>query len=239
MKKLKSLSIFFPFYNDAGTVERAITQAYKYGQKVTDDLEVIAIHGGNSKDNTLSEIKRLKKRYKNLVVIDKTKNYESYAVIKYGFYKASKNWVFYTDGDLQYDLKDLSKLIDKQVQTKKDVINGFRTHRNDNIIRVFFGDAYRTLTKPLFKLPIRDISCDFRLIRNSYFKKIKLGAKDASVLLELIKKLEFEGAKFAEVKVNHYPRTYGTSTYTVFRLIKERILGDFLTWFKIIRKMYN
>lgn len=239
MRKLKSLSIVFPFYNDAGTVRKAIDEAYKYGRRIADDLEVIAIHGGKSKDNTFGEIKKMKKKYKNLIIVDKTRNKESYAVIKHGFYRASKEWVFYTDGDLQYDLQDLDKLVDKQTQTKKDVINGFRTKRGDNIIRVFFGGVYRTLTKPLFKLPIRDFTCDFRLIRNSYLKKLKLETKDASILLEFIKKLEFAGAKFAEVKVNHYPRTYGVSTYTLFRLIKERILGDFITWFKIICRMYN
>src|SRR5207248_636128 len=102
MKKLSSLTIFFPFLNDEGTVAKAISDAYFYGQHVAQKLEVIAIHGGRSHDKTLSEIKKQKKIHSDLIVIDKTENNEGYAVIKHGFAKASKDWVFYTDGDLQY-----------------------------------------------------------------------------------------------------------------------------------------
>ena len=61
MKKLNSLSIFFPFYNDEGTVISQIENAYRIGSAVSDELEVIAIHGGSSKDKTFEKIQEAKK----------------------------------------------------------------------------------------------------------------------------------------------------------------------------------
>ena len=141
--KLTSLTIFFPFFNDEGTVERQITEAYKYGREVTDDLEVIAIHGGNSKDKTLSKIHEMIIKFPSLVVIDKTDNTDGYAVIKHGINRASKDWVFYTDGDAQYHLDELKKLVSKQLQTDADVINGYKKNRGDGFIRFTLGDLYQ------------------------------------------------------------------------------------------------
>jgi len=227
MKKLPSLTIFFPFLNDEKTVATAIDLAYSEGKKVTDDLEVIAINGGKSKDNTFLEIKKQKKKHPDLIIIDKVENKEGYAVIKYGLTKASKDWVFYTDGDLQYDIKELVKLVDKQKKTGTDVVNGYKKNRNDNMLRKILGFSYQKISRYLFKLPIRDLDCDFRLIKKSYLKKINLKSRNSSILLELIKKLEKIGAKFSEVEVSHYPRRYGQSNYKAFDLLKEKIFGDY------------
>lgn len=232
--RLSSLSIFFPFYNDEGTVERQITYAHEVGKTITDDLEVIALHGGPSKDNTWQKILEMKNKYPDLVIIDKTNNFEGYAVIKYGLQQATKEWVFYTDGDAQYRIEeDLIKLVKKQIKTNADVINGYKNHRGDSFLRTFLGNAYKFLSKSLFKLPIKDVDCDFRLIRTSLLKKITLESQDASILPELVKKLELEKAKFREVQVSHYRRLYGKSNYTAFSLLKEKIIGDIRLYFKM------
>lgn len=237
MDKLKSLTIFYPFFNDAGTVKRQIDQAYKLGNEVAEDLEVIAIHGGPSADNTFEEIKNQKKSYPDLITIDKTNNTEGYAVIKYGFKEASKEWVFYTDGDAQYHIEeDLLKLVENQQKTNADVVNGYKRSREDNFFRIFLGNMYAKISTFLFELPIRDTDCDFRLIRNVFLKKINLESTDASILAELVKKLELVGAKFSEVPVSHFSRIYGTSNYTVLDLFREKLIGDLTLYFKI-RKM--
>lgn len=237
MSKLSKLTIFFPLYNDAETVERQIRAAYKIGKQVAKEVEVIAIHGGNSRDNTLAEIRRMKKRFPDLIIINKIHNNEGYAVIKYGFYKATKDWIYYTDGDAQYHLEeDLPKLIAKQAKTGASVINGYKKRRSDNILRIIAGDAYRVLAKFLFRLPIRDVDCDSRLISRSMLLNIKLESHDASILPELIKKLELSGAKFSEVPVSHFARVYGTSNYNVWSLFKEKLIGDLKLYFYFKRK---
>jgi glycosyltransferase involved in cell wall biosynthesis len=239
-KKLSSLSIFFPFYNDEGTVVRQISNAYSTGAVLTDDLEVVAIHGGNSKDGTFQKILEAKEKYPWLVIVDKTDNKEGYAVIKHGLAACTKDWIFYTDGDAQYHLEeDLPKLAEKQMETGADVVNGYKKDRGDNFLRIFLGNAYAFLARLLFQIPIRDTDCDFRLIRKSFMDKITLESKDASILPEMIKKLEIAGAKFVEVPVNHYEREYGQSSYTALGLLKEKLFGDvklFLKMRKLIKK---
>ena len=232
--KLKSLTIFFPFYNDAGTVVSSINTAFEIGNKVTNDLEVIAIHGGNSKDKTADEIQQAKTIYPNLIIIDKSDNTEGYAVIKHGFKAASKGWVFYTDGDAQYSLEeDLFHLIDKQIETQADVINGYKIKRKDNISRVILGELYARFSRILFNAPIQDIDCDFRLIKKSLIDQITIESRDASILIEMVKKLEYKGAKFAEIPVKHYARIYGESNYKPLHLFLEKLRGDLSMYFKL------
>lgn len=235
-KLLSSLSIFFPFYNDEGTVERQIINAYKIGSQLTDDLEVTALHGGNSKDGTFKKILEIKNKFPNLKVVDKKDNVEGYAVIKYGFTACTKDWIFYTDGDAQYHLEeDLIKLAEKARETGADIVNGYKKAREDNFLRIFLGNMYASFARIFFKLPIRDVDCDFRLIRKSFMDKINLESKDASILPEMIKKLEMAGAKFIEIPVNHYSREYGKSTYTAFGLLKEKAFGDIKLFLKMKR----
>ncbi|MEI6650079.1 MAG: bifunctional glycosyltransferase family 2/GtrA family protein [Candidatus Moraniibacteriota bacterium] len=236
--KLDSLSIFFPFYNDEGTVEKQIEAAYEVGAEVADLVEVIAIHGGNSKDGTFAKIREMKERHPDLVVVDKTDNTEGYAVIKYGFAAATKDWIFYTDGDAQYDMRELALLVQRHVDTGADVVNGYKTNRGDGFIRHFLGDMYARFSRYVFELPIRDTDCDFRLIRRECMDKITLLSENASILGEMIKKLEIVGATFVEVPVSHYSREYGISNYTPWGLFKEKLLGDLKLYF-VIRKTYD
>lgn len=234
MKKLASLSIFFPFLNDEGTVARQIEVAFNTAKDFADDIEVIAIHGGNSRDNTRKKLREMKKKFPQLIVINKEDNCEGYAVIKHGFKQATKEWIFYTDGDAQYHLEeDLPKLIEKMHATGADIINGYKKIRRDDTIRIILGKLYSKISRRLFGLPIRDTDCDFRLIRRSIASKITLESTDSSILPELIVKLNQVKAKFAEVAVCHYPREYGKSNYTPFSLLKEKVMGDLKLFMKI------
>jgi putative flippase GtrA len=233
MNKLESLSIFFPFYNDEGTVKKQIERAYEIGREVALDLEIIAINGGNSRDNTFSKIKEMKAKFPDLIVVDKSDNKEGYAVIKHGFAAATKDWVFYTDGDAQYDSNELPLLVKKLEETDVDVVNGYKKNRGDGFLRFILGDMYAKFSRFIFELPIKDTDCDFRLIKRSYMLKINLTSRDSSILGEMIKKLEIAGAKFAQIPVSHYPREYGKSNYTPWGLFKEKFVGDIKLYFKI------
>ena len=103
-------------------------------------------------------------------------------------------------------------------------------------MRTLLGDLYARLSSWIFKLPIRDTDCDFRLIRKSFLDKITLESHDASILPELVKKLQLAGAKFAEVPVSHYEREYGTSSYTALGLTIEKLVGDTKLFFRMRKK---
>lgn len=226
-KIFTSLTIFFPFYNDEGTVEIQIKNAFEIGKKLTDDLEVIALHGGLSSDNTWNKIIEVKKKYPELKIVDKRENKEGYAVIKHGFSSSTKDYVFYTDGDYQYHLEeDLEPLAKKMIENGADVANGYKRRRSDNIIRIFLGKGYSYFSKYVFEIPIKDTDCDFRIIKKSFLDKIELKCVNASILPEMIKKLQIQGAKFVEMPVSHYARIYGKSNYSATSLLLEKLVGD-------------
>lgn len=234
--KLPSLTIFFPFFNDEKTVEPLLSEAYAIGQKWSCALEVIALHGGPSSDRTFEEILKAKKRFPDLIVLDKRDNQEGYAVIRHGLMAASKEWIFYTDGDGQYSLSDLPSLIAAAWETHASVINGYKIRRADPWYRRFFGLGYRWFCKVLFSLPIRDIDCDFRLIKKEALAHLEIEAKGASFLTELILKLHLKNTPFREVPVIHLPRRYGSSNYSTWGLFKEKFMGD-LALFASMRKV--
>lgn len=209
--KLESLSIFFPCYNDDKTIESLVSTGYKVAKKVSRSFELIVINDG-SNINTQAVLNRLKKRYLSLIIVSHRVNRGYGAALKSGFNKATKEWVFYTDGDGQYNIAEITKLINS-VNKNVDVVNGYKLNRNDNIFRIIFGQIYNKLLHIIYNLPISDIDCDFRLIRREYFKKIKLKSTSGAICLELVLKLKKAGAKFAEVGVRHYPRTYGSSQF--------------------------
>lgn len=233
--RLPSLTIFFPFFNDEKTVHTAVQLAFILGRFFTDDLEVIAIHGGDSHDTTWKEILKAKRKWPALKIINKVENSEGYAVIKYGFAAATKEWIFYTDGDLQYNLLEIIRLIRTQNKTNADIVNGYKTKRSDNLIRTVLGKIYQRLVKIIFQLPISDLDCDFRLIRAVNLKQVQLKQKNASVLLELILKLQKTGAVFKEVPVSHHDRVYGSSNYSWWQLTFEKIFGDSMLFTSLAR----
>lgn len=214
MKKLKSLSIFFPAYNDARSIGSLVSQAYKTGLQVAKSLEVIVINDA-SQDNTQQVLKDLKIKHPHLKIVRHEKNRGYGGTLRSGFETAQKEWVFYTDGDGQYDPKELKKLVQKLNGTVT-VVNGYKLQRKDPWIRIFLGKMYNAILQKIYKLPVRDIDCDFRLIKRSLLRNVSLASRTGTVCLELVVKLQQAGAKFAEVGVHHYPRRHGVSQF--FRL---------------------
>ena len=200
-----------------------IKQAFVIGRQVAEKLEVIAIHGGASKDHTWQELKRSSQIYTKLIIIDQQKNQEGYAVLKHGFKKARHEWVFYTDGDAQYQLKDLKLLTTTQMKTAADVVNGYKEERNDSLRRLWFGKFFQNLYWLLIHPPIRDIHCDFRLIRRSFLKSIKWTTSGSTIISELVLSLQKQKAVFFEVPVGHYQRQYGHSNYQLTQLTTQSL----------------
>lgn len=219
LKKLSSLSIFFPCYYDAKIIPYLITKASLVAQQVSDDYEVIVIDDG-SPDDSYEVLESLKKNLPFLRVVHHQKNQGYGAALISGFTAAKKDWVFYTDGDGQYDPTELIKLI-KKLGPSVDVVNGYKRQRQDMFIRRVLGSYYNARMVKKYHLPISDLDCDFRLIKNSALKKIHLESLSGNICLELILKLKKSGARFAEAEVNHYPRVFGRSQFfTLKNLLK-------------------
>jgi hypothetical protein len=120
--------------------------------------------------------------------------------------------VFYTDGDGQYDVRELPKLLDRMAPDV-GLVNGYKLERNDPRHRIWIGNAYNAFARTLFRIRIRDIDCDFRLIRRSLVEAIELWSTSGTVCVELVRKLELTPYRVVEVGVHHYPRLHGRSQF--------------------------
>lgn len=214
MHKLSSLTIFFPCLNDGKILPYLLTKTYAIAPMVARDFEVIIVENGSTNE-TLQILPLLEKQYPGLRVIRYNKPLGYGGALQKGFAHATKDWVFYTVGDGQYDPLELIRLVEKRTDSI-DVVNGYKIKRADSWFRTTLGTVINNFLFKQYKPPIRDIGCDFRLIRRSLLKKFMLMSKNGTICLELIVKLKLSGARFAQVGVSHLPRAMGTSEH--FRL---------------------
>ena len=228
----KSISVFFPCYNDAKTIGGLVVDAFSTLQKITKDYEVIVVNDA-SPDNSAEVLEELTKKYKKLKVVTHRKNRGYGGALRSGFTASSKSLVFYTDGDGQYDVKELPVLL-SLMTPDVNFVNGIKMRRGDAGYRVFFGNLHKFLNRWIFWLPIYDVDCDFRLIRRSVLGKIKLESNSGSICIELAKKVERVGGVFRQVSVHHYDRKFGQSQFFKPMKIIVTYWDIFLLWIRLM-----
>ena len=216
-RRRPGISAFFPAYNDGGTIASMVITTLDTLAALTDDYEVIVVENGST-DYTAAVLDSLAERYDHLIVLHFTEALGYGGALKVGFATAGKELVFYTDGDGQYDPRELARLLPK-LAPHVDVVNGYKIGRSDPVGRIVIGRVYHWLMKLLFGFKLRDVDCDFRLIRRSALEQITLTSDTGMICLELVKKLQDAGCVFAEVPVHHYHRAYGKSQFFNFRRI--------------------
>jgi len=236
LMKLSSLTIFFPCYNDGGTIATMIIRAMQVAPTVTDDFEIIVINDGSQDDSALilEEMKRLYPGHVRVMHEPQPSGYGG--VLRKGFACAEKDWIFYTDGDAQYDPRELTVLVDG-LDERVGMVNGYKIKRHDPLVRIWIGLAYQYFVKFLFGLTIRDVDCDFRLMRRSIFDAVNLESKSGTITFEMVKKIQDAGVCIGEAPVHHYYRQYGLSQFfNIPRVV--RTLVDLIHWWwrLVIRK---
>lgn len=227
-----SISAVFPCYNDAGTIPSMVLRAILTLRDLTDDYEVIVTDDGSA-DHAAVLLEELARRYGELKVLRHPVNQGYGCALRTGFAAATKDWVFYTDGDAQYDPDEL-RLLHARMADDVDIVNGYKISRNDPWHRIVVGRLYHHLMRLLFGYPIRDVDCDFRLIRRRCFQAIRLESRDGTLPLEMVKKFSDAGFRFVEVPVHHYHRVYGRSQFfNLPRLL--RVIRDILRlWLRLV-----
>jgi glycosyltransferase involved in cell wall biosynthesis len=221
--KLSSVSAFFPCYNDSNTIAGLVRAVEASLKRLTDDYEIIVVDDG-SHDNSREVVRGLMAEIPALRLIEHKQNQGYGGALKSGFRESTKDYVFYTDGDGQYDPAEIEALA-RQMRSGVDVVNGYKISRQDPWYRQVVGGAYQFTTRVLFALPIRDVDCDFRLLRRSVFDSITLESTNGAICIELVRKLKDSGCTMVEVPVHHYARAYGTSQFFKPKRIARALAG--------------
>jgi len=233
-KRLASVSAVFPAYNDAGTIPSMVLTALYALRQVTDDYEVIVTDDGSS-DYTALVLDEMAARYPELRVIHHPANRGYGGALLSGFSAATKEWVFYTDGDAQYNPLELVSLVEALGQGV-DIVNGYKMSRSDPWIRKLTGTTYRILVRLLFSVHLRDVNCDFRLIPRKILQAANLESAGGVICLEMVKKFEDAGYTIAEVPVHHYPRVYGSSQFFSFPHLSRAFQQMLRLYWKLVVK---
>jgi glycosyltransferase involved in cell wall biosynthesis len=234
---VQSVSVVFPCYNDANSIEWVVDRAATALSELEIDFEVIVVNDG-SLDHSGQVLESLGQRMNALRVITHPANRGYGGALRTGFGAATKQWIFYTDGDGQYDPDELHILVDRAAP-EVDVVQGYKSRRSDNAIRGFVGRIYHVAVSRLFRLRLRDTDCDFRLIRSAMFQRFLLTHSSGAITVEMVRKLQDAGARFVEVPVSHYPRRYGESEFFHRRHIMATLIDLARFWARVMRGVHH
>jgi glycosyltransferase involved in cell wall biosynthesis len=227
-----SLSVFFPAYNDSGTIASLVIRALQTASRLTPNYEVIVVNDGST-DSTDQILKALAQVYPALRIVTHPVNCGYGGALRSGFAAASKDIIFYTDGDAQYDPGEM-ELLWQQMGPAVDLVNGYKISRSDPWHRIFIGRFYHHVVKTLFGLTIRDVDCDFRMMRRTIFSRVRLEKNSGVICLEMMKKIQDAGFTIVEVPVHHYHRAYGRSQFFNFPRIYRTGVDVAKLWYALV-----
>jgi glycosyltransferase involved in cell wall biosynthesis len=230
--KPASLSVFFPAYNDSGTIASMVIRTVKAASELTPDFEIIVVDDGSA-DSTAEIADELARTYPQVRAVHHPTNRDYGAALQTGFRSARNELIFYTDGDAQYDPAELSALW-ASMTADVDVVNGYKISRADPLHRIVIGRLYHHVVSILFGLRLRDVDCDFRLMRRVIFERIDLEKTSGIICVEMMKKVQDAGFRIAEVPVHHYHRAFGRSQFFNVRRLVRTARDLLLLWGELV-----
>lgn len=229
---IKKLSVFFPLFNEEGSVERIVKKAVEVLENLRLEYEIILVNDG-SKDETASVIDRLSKGNEKIRAIHHPKNLGYGEALKSGFYNAKYDTIVYTDGDGQFDFSQVNMFLEKIEDS--DLVIGYRIKRKDPFFRILFAKGWALSLFAFFRLNLKDVDCGFKMIRKKVLEKIPHleSQRGAMINAEIAIKAKKAGFKVAQVGVNHYPRLTGKPTGANFKVIIKSFLDLIKLWWNV------
>lgn len=230
---MESISVFFPAYNDAPSLPALIGKAFAVLEASGRDYEVIVVNDG-SQDRTGEVLEELRAKHgPRMRIVTHEANRGYGGALRSGFAAATKDLVFYTDGDGQYDVGELPKLL-RAMGPDVGLVNGYKLERNDPRHRILIGYLYNKFARFIFGIRIRDVDCDFRLVRRDLVEQVHLTATSGVICVELVRKLELTGCNVVEIGVHHYPRLHGRSQFFRVKSLATTFYQLCRLWLKIV-----
>jgi len=218
----KSLSVFFPCHNEVDNVGPLVEKTISVLTGLVDDFEVIIVNDGST-DGTREAADALAEQYPQVRPIHHEVNKGYGGAVWTGIRSATKDLLFFTDGDGQFDISEIEKFL-PEIDENTAVL-GYRIKRQDPFHRILFAWGWKMLILSLFSFKVKDIDCAFKLFRTEWFKDIEPQAGGALVTVEILAKLAKKRINFKQIGVHHYPRTAGEqsggSPKVILRAFKE------------------
>jgi len=211
-----SLSVFFPCYNEEANVERTTLAALEACRAITNDFEIIIVNDGST-DRTGELADQLVAEHAEVRAVHNRPNRGYGGALQAGFKAARKPWVFFTDGDGQFDFKEIAKLL--ALLDRYDIVSAYRLNRQDPFIRKLNAWAWTKLCNWVLGLHLRDIDCAFKIFPRKLFDEIQMCSEGALIDAEVLARARRLGYRIGQIGVRHYPRTAGRQTGANFKVI--------------------
>lgn len=226
IQRLPELSVFFPCYNEEENVPQLLEQALAVFPRFTDRLEIIIVDDG-SRDRTKEIAEGYAARHPQVRVVSQPNGGYGKA-LRTGFEQARFEYVFFADGDLQFDLEDFSRLV--PLAPSSDLVIGYRLTRADGFKRIVTMKMLKIWSFILLGYPwyIRDTNCAFKLFKKSALDRLPLVSDGAMISTELLLRAHRAGMKIAQTGVRHLPRIHGEPTGQKAGVIATAVRETFL-----------
>jgi len=216
-RKINSLTVFYPCYNEEANVREVTQRALKACERVAEDYEVLIVNDG-SRDRTGEIADQIVAESDGKVrAVHNNPNRGYGGALQRGFREAKKDWIFYTDGDGQFDFEEIDKLI--VLLDEYDIASGYRLDRQDSAMRKLNAACWGALMRTLFRMRVRDIDCAFKIYPKKFIDAIELVSEGALIDTEMLARATVAGYTIGQVGVHHYPRTAGDQTGANIKVI--------------------
>jgi glycosyltransferase involved in cell wall biosynthesis len=232
-RRLSSLSLFFPCYNEKDTVRPLTEKCLAAAAHICDDYEILIIDDGSS-DGTGPLADQLAAEHAAVRVVHHPQNRGYGAALQSGFRAARKDYVFYTDGDGQFDVNEISLLL--PLSDTYDIVSAYRLNRQEGLVRKLNGFCWSTLVNFLFGLHLKDIDCAFKLYKRKIFDEIEMISTGALIDTEILARAKRKGYTIGQIGVHHYPRIAGKATGANIKVILKAFRELLLLRKNILRR---
>jgi len=228
---ISSLSVAMPAYNEAPNIAQMIALVIERAEPLVDKLQVIVVNDGSA-DETGAIVKEIAARDPRVQLIEHPLNMGYGAAVRDGIWAATYDYVFFTDSDLQFDLAELPRFLERIQEA--DMVIGYRRARSDPWYRRLFGHGWSWLVNLLFGYVSRDVDCAFKLFKRQVIERIHVESTGATFSAEFLVRAKRAGFKIVEEPVTHHPRKAGSQTgarpQVILRAFRELVRLRWKLW---------
>ncbi len=228
---MPSISAVLPAYNEEKVIADTVASVVDALSGLTDDYEVVVVNDG-SRDATRQVVEGLSAQNPCVRCVSHPVNRGYGAALWTGFTSANKDLVFLTDGDKQFDAREVSGFL--PYTTEADLVIGYRDPRRDPFMRLVNAWGWNILVRLLFGYVARDVDCAFKLFRRSILERVRVESTGATFSAEFLIKSRRQGYRIKEMRATHYPRTVGKATgaklSVILRAFKELVKLRIALW---------
>jgi len=226
--KIPQLSMMMPAYNEEAVLPLALREAIEALEEQVDDWELLIVDDGST-DRTPEILKDWSKRYPGISILTNSPNRGYSQALIRGFYACSKEVIFYTDGDAQFDLSQIRELY--PLIADADMVAGYRIGRKDPWFRLMTSAVYNFIQARVLGVRARDVNCAFKFFRRGFFEKIDLKSDGFLIDAELYARADSAGLRWVQEPVRHRARVEGSTT------VKVGTIRETLTQLFALKKM--